>query len=1046
MAYTSLSAKSKSSGPGSSLRVTPSNSPNLRPPPRTPNKPPLHQSTLTLQTVISTTTTTPNGFSSHDQSKSFAFCAGSAAVLAEVDEAGNVNQRFFRARPSVSSVNPVTSYYHQSTPPTTPDTRAKPLSSLRPTSSASVHNGSPSSDLAESAGPRPWSSRERVKAVTGVSISPNGRLLAVGETGYSPRVLIFSTAKDAPSDVPLSIMNDHTFGVRSLAFSSNSLNLATLGDANDGFLFVWSISPKNGAAQLHSTNKCTAHIRDMCWMGQTLVTAGVRHVKVWRLADARPGSPMKSRLTLESAPNSPNITPKALSGRNCLLGTLAESTFTSVASVSDTGAVVGTDKGSLCFIDDNEGTQKLSLVQHIGFGITSLAVDSDRSCIWIGGRDGQIQSVPLNILQNSIPPPSPTQSESSFLTEIQDKKPAISCMGYLTSHLVTLDVTRAIRVYPVEALGDENELADTANSLPGYKDAVLGVRPLQLPNDLDADFFTWSCKGTVNFWDIRGRNRATQTVPLEASGSSEDSSNELKVLRTTHDTDLFVAGDKFGVLRVMDGKTWNCTNEARAHGGEITDIALHSTFDSRLIASCGRDRMVQLFQKSDEDFQLIQTMDDHVGAISQLLFVNDGEKLLSGSADRTIRVRDRVTREENGTTEIAYLVSRVITLKASPISMTLAPEDANVVVVSTIDRCVQHYDIVTGRLLQSFRPADSDSSDTVVMGSLTVAEEVPGQSPRLLIGVSGTDKSIRVYDIERAALLTGEFGHTEGVSDVCLLERESCSHEQPVARTIISSGIDGIVMIWNVSVQPLQSQERTDEDTAPKELSASNPPLRKLLSRTDLAGFHRQENIPGTPTPVREHSPPLSRKLSKLSLAPSSGKHCHSLPTTPPYASFNRSSASSHRFEKQHRSPSPSSPKSAFGKKSRHTNSTARHSHELRTRTRSSNRTEFGNLDTSTDQVCRTLRAYRKKLNGSTDSVHSQKELERELNLTLRVLTSRTNACDSADAETDSSGKENERLAVPTHKPARRVPSTPNLGQRESQKVLRSHSFDANAG
>ncbi|KAK1138556.1 hypothetical protein N8T08_002412 [Aspergillus melleus] len=225
-------------------------------------------------------------------------------------------------------------------------------------------------------------------------------------------------------------------------------------------------------------------------------------------------------------------------------------------------------------------------------------------------------------------------------------------------------------------------------------------------------------------------------------------------------------------------------------------------------------------------------MDDHVGAISQLLFVNDGEKLLSGSADRTIRVRDRVTREETGATEIAYLVTKVITLKASPISMTLAPEDANVVVVSTIDRCVQHYDIVTGRLLQSFRPADSDSSDTVVMGSLTVAEEVLGQSPRLLIGVSGTDKSIRVYDIERAALLTGEFGHTEGVSDVCLLERESCSHEQPVVRTIISSGIDGIVMIWNVSVQPLQSQERTDEDTAPKELSASNPPLRKLFART----------------------------------------------------------------------------------------------------------------------------------------------------------------------------------------------------------------------
>lgn len=272
-------------------------------------------------------------------------------------------------------------------------------------------------------------------------------------------------------------------------------------------------------------------------------------MKVWRLADARPGSPSKSRLNIESTPSSPNITPKALTGRNCLLGALAESTFTSVASISDTGAVVGTDKGSLCFIDDREGAQKLTLIQHMGFGITSLAVDSDRSCIWTGGRDGQIQSVPLSTVENSIPPPSPTHSESSLLAESKNKKPAISCMGYLTSHLVALDVTRAIRVYPIEALGDDDLLARVTNSLPGYRDAVLGVSSSQSSDDPDVDFFTWSCRGTVDFWDIRGRNKMTRTVPLETSGAGEESSNELKVLRTTDGMDFFVAGDKFGVLR-----------------------------------------------------------------------------------------------------------------------------------------------------------------------------------------------------------------------------------------------------------------------------------------------------------------------------------------------------------------------------------------------------------------------------------------------------------------------------------------------------------------
>jgi hypothetical protein len=180
MAHNSLSLKSKAAGAGSSLRITPTNSPGLRPP-RTPNKVPQHQSTLSLQTVIGTTTTSPHGFSCHDQSKSFALCAGSAAVLAELDEDGNVNQRFFRARPSASSVHPVTSWYNQSTPPSTPDTRARPLSAVKSAAHGSSFNGSPSSELAESNSNRAWSSRERVKAVTSVSISPNGRFFAVGE-------------------------------------------------------------------------------------------------------------------------------------------------------------------------------------------------------------------------------------------------------------------------------------------------------------------------------------------------------------------------------------------------------------------------------------------------------------------------------------------------------------------------------------------------------------------------------------------------------------------------------------------------------------------------------------------------------------------------------------------------------------------------------------------------------------------------------------------------------------------------------------------------
>ncbi|KAL4893086.1 quinon protein alcohol dehydrogenase-like superfamily [Aspergillus ambiguus] len=1055
MAYNSLSVKSKSAGSGSSLRITPSNSPTIRPPPRTPNRAPQYQSTLALRTVIGTTTTTPNGFCSHDQSRSFALCAGSAAVLAELDDDHNVTQRFFRARPSVPSVHPITSFYNPSTPPITPNTRKKSFSGIKPSTNGVSYSGSPSNESVDNTTPRAWSSRERVKAVTSVAISPNGRFLAVGETGYNPRVLIFSTAKDAPQDVPLSILAEHTFGVRSLSFSSNSQYLATLGDVNDGFLFVWNINLKNGAAKLHSTNKCTSFIHEMCWMGQTLITAGVRHVKVWRLPDVNAGSPSKSRPNGELAPGTPTTAPKALSGRNCLLGTLAENTFTSVASISDQEAVLGTDTGALCFLDDNESSQKLSVVQNLGFGITSLAVDSDRSCIWIGGRGQQMKRVSMEELRPHTKM-GPVENRRLPTPESKIKGSAITCMGSLTSHLVAVDSTKAIHIYPMDALASSDQQDPSGITLSAHRDAVLGIRSLAQPNAWDADFFTWSCKGTVNFWDLDGKCHDSKVVTLEQiAGNDSDHLNELKVLRATECKDLFVSGDKFGVLRVLKGRSLECVNVVRAHGGEITDIALHSTGETSIIASGGRDRMVQLFQRDRENLQLIQTMDDHVGAIGQLLFVNNGQRLLSCSADRTIIVRERVTREESGSTVVAYMISKVITVKASPVSMALSTEDTESIAVSTVDRCIQQYEIVSGRNLQSFRALDSESNDTVVMGALTVADETPGQSPRLLIGVSGTDKSIRVYDLARGVLLTGEFGHTEGVSDVCLLE----SRRGPpgkITRTLVSSGMDGVVMIWDVLVQPQQQPESVqtaakEDEVLSKESPLSQPPLRKILSRNELAGF-RQDNSATTPTSMREHSPPLVRKFSKLSLESNSGSP---VPSTPPSTSTRPSPLSGSRLARFHETPSPASSTPTPVKRSSNPNNVRRSSLDFRShRTRNAGKSEFGSLDMSTEQVCRTLKAYRKKLNGSTEHLHSQKELERELGLTLRVLGSRNLKCEHTRGEveeTDSSGKENEAdkvVSVPpvtddnVHLVKHRTPSTPNLRYKNFSRPTRRPSLD----
>jgi WD40 repeat protein len=91
------------------------------------------------------------------------------------------------------------------------------------------------------------------------------------QTGYSPRVLIFSL-QDASSDTPLAVLNEHTYGVRAVAFSRDQKYLASLGAPNDGFLYVWSVNQRTGATKLHSSNKCTSSIKQMIWLRNSIVT------------------------------------------------------------------------------------------------------------------------------------------------------------------------------------------------------------------------------------------------------------------------------------------------------------------------------------------------------------------------------------------------------------------------------------------------------------------------------------------------------------------------------------------------------------------------------------------------------------------------------------------------------------------------------------------------------------------------------------------------------------------------------------------------------
>ena len=171
-------------GPGMKLTSIPSKPQGPKSPSRSSRQP----FALSLQHVIGTTTSSPNGFDCLQSSKTFALCAGSAVVLTTLDHDDQCTQRFFRARPTAAAASSYNLPITPITPTKGPDHQNRKISSVKDGGLGVLCSGTPYREPADSPGQKTWTARERIKAATCVSLSLDGKFLAVGEVGDNSRL------------------------------------------------------------------------------------------------------------------------------------------------------------------------------------------------------------------------------------------------------------------------------------------------------------------------------------------------------------------------------------------------------------------------------------------------------------------------------------------------------------------------------------------------------------------------------------------------------------------------------------------------------------------------------------------------------------------------------------------------------------------------------------------------------------------------------------------------------------------------------------------
>ncbi|UJR30309.1 hypothetical protein I4U23_017846 [Adineta vaga] len=640
------------------------------------------------------------------------------------------------------------------------------------------------------------------KAITSLSLSPDGRYLATGECGHDPKVRIWDLHGDRTTCIEL---GDHKFAIDCVCFSPNVDRLVSIGSVHDGNIYVWNWKDKKKLA----SNKCTCAIRRIAFAedGSYFVTVGNRHVKFWYLI---------STSSIEVVP---------LRGRYAILAERKDNLFTDV--VCGRGDCAGmtyviTANGLICQFDEHRQMRGERDLQEktncLAIGDLYLVIGCMKGAVYVFSPQN------LDYIM-SIPLPHYLGVDIAFITSIDQIKYSQQQQNtsFPDTIAICLDEDKSVLTcfyndHSFYIWDIKNERSIKKHDSHMYHSGCgWGIetysRTSTSPSILrQLSCITCSSDNSIRFWTLNHND--TDSYMMSSSSSSNIFSKQLmkivyldddytklcdtqstqerpefvpktggRCMKASPDGVSLAIGDRNGNIRIFNMETFQQIALVEAHDSEVLSVDYGRSTDigTTFLASSSRDRFVHIFDVT-KDYQLVITLDDHSAAITAVRFtyssITSTLQLISCSADKSLIFRS-VIKNDNG--KYQFIRSNNIVEKQTFYDLAI-DHSRELVNTACQDRMIRAYNLQDGKRVRTRKGTVGDDTGYLI--------KIDMDASGRYLATSCSNKYVYIWDTITSECVATLCGHSEIVTDLKFSQD---------GRHLFTISGDSCIFVWNTT-------------------------------------------------------------------------------------------------------------------------------------------------------------------------------------------------------------------------------------------------------